>query len=115
MNSEEEIEKLTEKDYSDVSDYQMIIQPQSADEVSLTTRTATRYNELSDEQKENYKVEISRYKMKKKMMKKMTIDLRIMNSALKSLVKSYISFNKMTSSVREIVKILTTRYKQSND
>ena len=120
MNPNGTKSKPEEKEYSKVSQYQVSIQAQSEEGVAIATtsaftKSAERYDDLSTKQKKDYKMKISSYKMKKKQMKKIAQELRIVDNALKSFARAYIPSNKMTSSVREIVKILTARYKRSND
>jgi hypothetical protein len=107
-----------EGEYPDVSDYQVPQPQQLAGGVGLSqilTKPADKYSELSDVQKEEYKMDISMFKMKEKQADKVAQGLRIVDNALKHSARSYIPPNKMAGSVREIVKILASRYKRSDD
>ena len=102
-----------EGEYPEVSQYQVPIQAQPAGGIAypiieggvvIATKSAEKYGDLSAEQKEDYKMEISAYKMKEKQVEKVAQGLRIVDNALKSSARAYIPPNKMASSVREIVK-----------
>ena len=104
-----------EGEYPEVSQYQVSIQAQPAGGIAypiieggvvIATKSAEKYGDLSAEQKEDYKMEISAYKMKEKQVEKVAQGLRIVENALKSSARAYIPPNKIASSVREKVKIL---------
>ena len=111
-------------EYPEFSQYQVPIQAQPAGGIAypiieggvvIATKSDEKYGDLSAEQKEDYEMEISAYKMKDKQVEKVAQGLRIVDNALKSSLRAYIPPNKMASSVREIVKILAARYKRSDD
>lgn len=60
-------------------------------------------------------MDISTYKMKEKQVEKVAQGMRIAANAVKSSARTYIPPNKMALKVKEIAKILTERYKRSND
>jgi hypothetical protein len=118
VNSDNIKTKSQEKEYLDVSDYQISQSQQLAEEMRLSQvliKSIDKYSELSNVQMKKYKMNISMFKMKEKQTDKVTQELRIVNNALKHSTRFYISLNKMTELVREIVKILTFKYKRSND
>ena len=80
-------------EYPEVSQYQVPIQAQPAGGIAypnieggfvIATKSAEKYGDLSAEQKEDYKIEISAYKIKEKQVEKVAQGLRIVDNALKS-------------------------------
>ncbi len=55
------------------------------------------------------------YKMREKQVLKIAHDMKMVDNALKCSARSYILSDEMTSSCRNIIKILTTRYEFIND
>lgn len=55
------------------------------------------------------------FQMTKKMNDRITHEIRMMNAAIKTFVKIYISSNKMKISIRNIFQFLTTKYHRTND
>lgn len=53
--------------------------------------------------------------MSKKFNDKIAQEIKVMNAAIKSFVRSYIPPDKLKSSGRKILKLLTTRYQRSDD
>ena len=84
------------------------------DELS-SIKAAKRFNELSDDQKENYKISINIYQIKEKQIERSVYKMRIVNTTLKTSTRTYISSNEMNSSIRSIIKLLAARYKRSDD
>ena len=53
--------------------------------------------------------------MTEKINDRIAQGIRVMNAAIKASVRTYISLNRMESSVREILQLLFNRYKRSDD
>jgi hypothetical protein len=94
--------------YPDISEYRV------ASENGQST-PAQSYRELTAAQKEAYQMNITAYKMREKQVLKIAHEMRIVDNALKISARSYISSNEMTSSCRDIIKILAARYELTND
>ena len=82
-----------EGEYPEVSQYPVPIQAQPAGGIAypnikdgfvIATKSAEKYGDLSAEQKEDYKIEISAYKIREKQVEKVAQGLRIVDNALMS-------------------------------
>ena len=78
-------------------------------------RSATRFTDLNDQQKKKYKMKFTTFQMTKKMNDRITHEIRVMNAAIKTFAKIYISSNKMKASVRDIFQFLATKYQRTDD
>jgi DNA-binding NarL/FixJ family response regulator len=92
--------------YSDISEYKV---------ASENNRPAQSYRELTAAQKEAYQMNITVYKMREKQVLKIAHGMRIVDNALKCSARSYIPSDEMTSSCRDIIKILAARYELINN
>jgi hypothetical protein len=95
--------------YPDISDYRVTATAENE------SRSAQSYRELTAAQKEAYQMNITAYKMREKQVLKIAHGMRIVDNALKISARSYILSNEMTSSCRDIIKILAARYELTND
>ncbi len=98
--------KSKEMKYSDISEYKV---------ASENNRPAQSYRELTAAQKEAYQMNITVYKMREKQVLKIAHGMRIVDNALKCSARSYIPSDEMTSSCRDIIKILAARYELINN
>jgi predicted NAD-dependent protein-ADP-ribosyltransferase YbiA (DUF1768 family) len=73
------------------------------------------YNELSTAQKNSLKINIITWKLKEKRITKIAKEMRIVDNAIKTSVRPYISSDEMTSSCRDIIRLLAARYQLTND
>jgi hypothetical protein len=79
-----------------------------------TLRPALNLKELSDKQRKEYKADVLEYQMLSKFTEKILQDIRKVSTAVKTSARQYILSHEMISSVRQIIKTLTIRYKLSN-
>ena len=80
----------------------------------FVTRLTKNYNKLSNAQQKRYQINIIVYQIKKKLIKKMTHDMKIINNALKTSTRIYIFNANMNVSIRDINKTLIDKYQRSN-
>ena len=82
---------------------------------SFNKRPAKKYEELSDQQRKTYKMELTTFQMAEKINDRIAQDIRVVNAAIKTSVRTYIPPDRMESSVREILQFLFNKYKRSDD
>jgi hypothetical protein len=103
----------------DVSDYAVPLE--STITVRLDQDSAPRirpvrdYSELTSEQKDSLKVNIATWELKEKRINKIAKGMQIVDNAIKMSARSYISSDEMTSSCRDIIRMLAARYKLTKD
>ena len=101
-------------------DYQMSVMPQSLimkkRKISLLfiIRSTNDFEKLLKAQQKTFQMRIIIYQIKKKIMKKMTHDMKIINNALKTLTHIYIFTTNMNVFIRNIIKALINKYQRSN-
>jgi hypothetical protein len=83
--------------------------------VEDTTRSTLNLKELTDAQRKEYKADVLEYQMMSKFTEEILQDIRKVSTAVKTPARQYIPPHEMTASVRQIIQILTTRYKLSNN
>jgi hypothetical protein len=89
---------------------------QPAEGTQISTQTAdkaTDYDELTTEQKKSLKMKMNIFQMTKKQMKKIAQSIKIINNAVKLSARQYIFSSEIASLIRQIIQILTSRYKKS--
>jgi hypothetical protein len=110
-------QKLTNEECSDVSDYVVFLKKN----ITVRQNSASRirsirdFNKLSTAQKKSLKINIVTWELKKKRINKIAKDMQIVNNAIKLSARSYISSDEMTSSCRDIIRMLAARYKLTKD
>ena len=72
------------------------------------------FEKLSKIQQKTFQMRITIYQMKKKIMKKTTHDMRIIDNALKTSTRIYIFTANMNAFIQDIIKALIDRYQRSN-
>ena len=77
-------------------------------------RSTNDFEKLSKIQQKTFQMRIIIYQMKKKIMKKMTHDMKIINNALKTSTRIYIFTANMNVFIRNIIKALIDKYQRSN-
>ena len=121
-SNDQQIESESAK-FLEISDYQVLIMPQSLTSIiaegrkasqTFVTRSAENYEELSNAQQKSYQMKITVYQMKEKLVKKMTHGTRIINNALKTSTRIYILIADMNAPIRDIIKALIDKYQRSN-
>ena len=114
----------TEEKFPDVSDHRFFVAtPTSGDGLPptasaskpMTTRPARDYDELSKAQQKSYEMKITIYQMKEKLVEKVTLGIRTVEAAVKASAGAYIPQSKMSSPVRDIIRLLAARYRLSGD
>jgi hypothetical protein len=78
-------------------------------------RSARDFNELSAAQKDSLKINIATWELKEKRINKIAKGMQIVDNAIKISARSYIPSDEMTSSCRDIIKMLAARYKLTKD
>ncbi len=73
------------------------------------------FSELSAVQKNSLKINIVTWELKKKRISKIAKDMQIVDNAIKISARSYIPSDEMTSSCRDIIRMLAARYKLTKD
>jgi hypothetical protein len=112
IDPEDTKEPPKEGKYPEVSDYKLI--RQTADEISFqTTTSVTDYDELTTEQKKSLKMKMNISQMTEKQMKKIAQSIRIVDNVVKLSARQYIPSSEIVSPIRQIIQILTSRYKKS--
>lgn len=96
----------------DFIDYQIPANIEPEDVRSI--KSATSYDDLFDRQKDNYKMNVINFKMKKTYNEEIAKNMRLILTVLKMSIRQHISVIEMDSSVKKIIQLLTARYKQSN-
>ncbi len=115
-------QKPTNEECPDVSDYAVplkdtiTIRPDESSQDSAPRIRPTRdFNELSAAQKDSLKINIATWELKKKRINKIAKDMQIVDNAIKISARSYIPSDEMTSSCRDIIRMLAARYKLTKD
>ena len=80
-----------------------------------TPKPARRYEELTDQQRKTYKMELTMFQMTEKINDRIAQGIRVVDAAIKASARTYIPPDRMESSVREILQLLANRYKRSDD
>ena len=70
------------------------------------------FDEFSSNQKKLYKMNIIVFQMKKKTNDRIAHEIRIIDVAIKASTRMYIFSEKIKSSVRKILQLLSIRYKR---
>ncbi len=78
-----------------------------------TTEKANDYDELTTEQKKSLKMKMNIFQMTKKQMKKIAQSIKIVDNVVKLSARQYIPSSEIVSVIRQIIQILTSRYKKS--
>jgi replication initiation and membrane attachment protein DnaB len=78
-------------------------------------RSIRDYNELFTAQKDSLKINIVTWELKEKRINKIAKDMQIVDNAIKMLATSYIPSDELTSSCRDIIKMLAARYELTKD
>jgi replication initiation and membrane attachment protein DnaB len=78
-------------------------------------RSIRDYNELSTAQKDSLKINIVTWELKEKRINKIAKNMQIVDSVIKMSARSYISSDEMTSSCRDVIKMLAARYQLTKD
>jgi hypothetical protein len=112
-------QKPTNGECPDVSDYAVsmksIITIRFDQDSVLRIRSIRDFNELFAAQKESLKINIVTWELKKKRINKIAKDMQIVDNAIKISARSYIPSDEMTSSCRDIIRMLAARYKLTRD
>jgi predicted NAD-dependent protein-ADP-ribosyltransferase YbiA (DUF1768 family) len=112
-------QELTNGECPDVSDYAVslksIITVRPDQDSASRIRPARDYSELTSEQKDSLKVNIATWELKEKRINKIAKGMQIVDNAIKMSARSYISSDEMTSSCRDIIRMLAARYKLTKD
>lgn len=85
-----------------------------ADDPSIM-RSARKITELSDEQRKIWKMEMTAHQMIEKANDRIAQGIRIVDAAIKASARSYIPPENAESTVREILRAPTAKYKRSDD
>ena len=72
--------------------------------------SADDFKKLLKTQQKTFQMKIIIYQMKKKVMKKMIHDMKIIDNALKTSTRTYISTADMNVPIRNIIKALIDKY-----
>jgi hypothetical protein len=103
----------------DVSDYavplQSTITVRPDQDSAPRIRPARDFNELSAAQKESLKINIATWELKERRINKIAKGMQIVDNAIKISARSYIPSDEMTSSCRDIIRMLAARYKLTKD
>jgi hypothetical protein len=103
----------------DVSDYavplESTITVRPDQDSAPRIRPARDYSELTSEQKDSLKVNIATWELKEKRINKIAKGMQIVDNAIKMSARSYIPSDEMTSSCRDIIRMLAARYKLTKD
>jgi hypothetical protein len=83
--------------------------------VEDTTRSALNLKELSAKQRKEYKADVLEYQTLRQFTEEILQGIRKVSTAVKTSARQYILSHEMISSVRQIIQILTARYKLSNE
>ncbi len=78
---------------------------------SDTARSAINLKEFIAVQREEYKADMLEYNMLEKLYERTIRELQTIDNAIKTSTQQYISFNKLRSFARKIIKLLAVRYK----
>lgn len=79
------------------------------------TRPARKYSELSPEQQQDYKMNTSAYKLEETRFDRTYRGIRLVKSAVFATARAYIPSTKLDQSLREILKLLASRYRRPNE
>ena len=93
---------------------QSLIMKKEKASLLLIIRSADDFEKLSKIQQKAFQMRIIIYQMKKKIMKKMTHDIKIINNALKASTRIYIFTANINVFIRDIIKTLIDKYQRSN-
>lgn len=109
--------------FLEVSDYQMLIVSHPLTSIiaeggaalsqapqTPETRSAEDFEELTKDQQRSFQTKMIIYQMKKKLVEKMTHDMRIVENALKTSTRTYILSADMDALIRDIIKRLADIY-----
>lgn len=77
-------------------------------------RPAKKYREFTDEQKEDYKIEMHAYEIAERTHDRIHQGIRLVDAAIKSSARPYITSTWMESNVRDVLIQLQQRYDRSN-
>jgi predicted ATP-dependent serine protease len=105
-----------EGNYPEVSNYQLVRVRQVADETQISTQTtekAVDYDDLITGQKKSLKMKMNIFQIIKKQVKKVAQSIKIVDNVIKLSARQYISSSEIVSLIRQIIQILTSRYKKS--
>ena len=75
-------------------------------------RSVRTFDEFSSNQKKSYKMNMIAFQMKKKANDRIAHEIRIIDVTIKTSTRMYISSEKMKSSIRKILQLLSIRYKR---
>ena len=113
MNSDESESKSKFGRRSHVFFYMIDEDTRTEESVAIKTfKSVIDYDELSEVQQRSFQMKITTYKMNEKEVEKISHDLRLMNVAIKASVKTYILFDKMAISIKNIITYFFFRYRR---
>ncbi len=122
VDSQDTKQKFINEECLDVSDYVVLMKniitirsDESNQNSVLRIRSVRDFNELFAVQKNSLKINIIIWELKKKKINKIAKDMQIVDNAIKLSTRSYISSDEMTSSCRDIIRMLAARYKLTKD
>ena len=93
-----------------VADDEVSIQQSSSANQTVEHRSTMSLNELSKSQKKNLRMNIAGFDYKQKIIDRVIQDIRIVDNAMKTSAKNYISSFEMMLTTREILQSLSNRY-----
>jgi hypothetical protein len=79
------------------------------------SRSAQWLHELISSQLKNYKVNVKKYKWKKKLIVKISQRMLKINEAIRVFARSYILFEMMSIFIKKILQLLIIKYKKIDD
>lgn len=116
VDSDDTDDESEEGEYPDISRYPVdVFEIPEGEGVSMQNgiRLAEYADELNDRQRASYQLDIQTFKMKREKAERVAAGLRAVDAAIKSSVRMYISDDKMTASVRDVVIALAKKFERS--
>jgi hypothetical protein len=110
-----EIDHFSIKNFSSQSITNDLITNQTISAATSYSRFVQWFHELISNQQKNYKINVKKYKRKKKLIVKIFQRMLKINEAIDVFAKSYIFFEMMSIFIKEILQFLITKYKKIDD
>jgi hypothetical protein len=110
-----EIGHFSVKDLSSQSVAGDLMTGQTISAASSHSRPAQWFHELTSSQQESYRASVEEYKRKEKLVVKISQGMLKVDEAIRVFARSYIPFEMMSALIREILQLLITRYKKTDD
>ena len=117
VDSEKKTSKSSNSIFSRLSHYfvKKIFEQSNQNDAFVSVKKSVRtFDELSSDQKKSYKMNIIAFQMKKKANDQIAHEIRIVDTAIKTSTRMYISSESRKSSVQKILQLLSIRYKRSD-